>query len=92
MRRRIETYKVDVLLDSKYDIELEQYWDLSEEDKQELARLVVQQIHKGFKNLNNLPYHLSQLDDRRMESVEDEEFERADMIKRIISKTIEFYD
>jgi len=27
-----------------------------------------------------------------MESVEDEEFERADMIKRIISKTIEFYD
>jgi hypothetical protein len=92
MRRRIETYKVDVLLDSKYDIELEQYWDLSEEDKQELARLVVQQIHKGLKNLNNLPYHLSQLDDRRMESVEDEEFERADMIKRIISKTIEFYD
>jgi hypothetical protein len=92
MRRRIETNKVDVLLDSKYDIELEQYWDLSEEDKQELARLVVQQIHKGLKNLNNLPYHLSQLDDRRMESVEDEEFERADMIKRIISKTIEFYD
>jgi hypothetical protein len=41
---------------------------------------------KGFKNLDNLPYHLSQLDDRRMESVEYEEFERADMIKRIISK------
>jgi hypothetical protein len=37
MRRRIETYKVDVLLDSKYDIELEQYWDLSEEDKQPKA-------------------------------------------------------
>lgn len=92
MRRRIETNKVDVLLDSKYDIELEQYWDLSEEDKEQLAGLVVQQIHKGLKNLNNLPYHLSQLDDRRMESVEDEEFERADMIKRIIQKTIEFYN
>ena len=92
MRRRIETNKVDVLLDSKYDIELEQYWDLSEEDKEQLAGLVVQQIHKGLKNLNYLPYHLSQLDDRIMESVEDEEFERADMIKRIIQKTIEFYN
>jgi hypothetical protein len=92
MRRRIETNKVDLLLDSKYDIELEEYWNLSEEDKQELARLVVQQIHKGLKNLNNLPYHLSQLDDRIMESVEDDEFERADMIRRIIEKTIEFYN
>ena len=92
MGRGIETVKVDLLLDSKYDIELEHYWKLSEEDKNELARLVVEQIHKGFKNLDNLPYHLSQLDDRRMESVEYEEFERADMIKRIISKTIEFYD
>ena len=91
MRRRIETHKVDLLLDSKYDIELEEYWNLSEEEKNHLSKLVVQQIHKGFKNLDNLPYHLSQLDDRRMESEEDEEFERADMIKRIIQSTIEFY-
>jgi hypothetical protein len=91
MNRRIETNKVDLLLDSKYDIELEQYWKLSEEDKNELAGLVVKQIHKGLKNLHNLPYHLSQLDDRRMESEEDEEFERADMIRRIMEKTIEFY-
>ena len=91
MRNRVETYKVDLLLDSKYDIELEHYWKLPDEDKDELAHLVVQQIHKGFKNLNNLPYHLSQLDDRRMESEEDEEFERADIIRRIIEKTIEFY-
>ena len=92
MKRRIETNKVDLLLDSRYDIELEDYWNLPEEDKDELAELVVKQVHKGFKNLNNLPYHLSQLDDRRMESVEDQEFERADMIKRIIKKTIEFYN
>jgi hypothetical protein len=91
MRRRIETNKVDLLLDSRYDIELEDYWKLPEEDKDELAALVVKQVHKGFKNLDNLPYHLSQLDDRRLESVEDQEFERADMIKRIIQKTIEFY-
>jgi hypothetical protein len=92
MRRNIETIKVDLLLDSKYDIELEQYWNLSEEDKNELVSLVVHQIHKGFKNLDNLPYHLSQLDDRRLEAEEDQEYERADMIKRIIEKTIEFYD
>jgi hypothetical protein len=91
MRRRIETNKVDLLLDSRYDIELEDYWNLPEEDKDELAELVVKQVHKGFKNLNNLPYHLSQLDDRRLEADEDQEFERADMIKRIIQKTIEFY-
>jgi hypothetical protein len=91
MRRRIQTYKVDLLMDSKYDIELEQYWKLSDEDKNELAKLVVEQIHKGFRNLNDLPYHISQLDDRRMESEEDEEFERADMIRRIMEKTIEFY-
>jgi len=92
MRRRIETNKIDLLLDSRYDIELENYWKLLEEDKEELAQLVVQQVHKGLKNLNNLPYHLSQLDDRRMEAVEDQEYERADMIKRIIKKTIEFYN
>jgi predicted nucleotidyltransferase len=92
MRRRIETNKVDLLLDSRYDIELEDYWNLSEEDKNDLAILVVTQVHKGFKNLHNLPHHLSQLDDRRMEAVEDQEYERADMIKRIIKKTIEFYD
>ena len=92
MRRRIETNKVDLLLDSRYDIELEDYWNLPEEDKEELAELVVKQVHKGFKNLDNLPYHLSQLDDRRLEADEDQEFERADMIKRIIKKTIEFYD
>ena len=91
MRRRIETHKIDLLLDSKYDIELEEYWNLSDEDKNELAKLVVEQIHKGFRNLNDLPYHISQLDDRRMESEEDEEFERADMIRRIMEKTIEFY-
>ena len=91
MRRRIETNKVDLLLDSRYDIELEDYWKLPEEDKNELAALVVQQVHRGFKNLDNLPYHLSQLDDRRLEADEDQEFERADMIKRIIKKTIEFY-
>jgi hypothetical protein len=89
--RKVETYKVDLLLDSKYDIELKDYWKLPEQDKNELAKLVVQQIHKGFRNLNDLPYHISQLDDRRMESEEDEEFERADMIRRIMKKTIEFY-
>jgi hypothetical protein len=89
--RKVETYKVDLLLDSKYDIELKDYWKLPEQDKNELAKLVVQQIHKGFRNLNDLPYHISQLDDRRMESEEDEEFERADMIRRIMEKTIEFY-
>ena len=89
--RKVETYKVDLLLDSKYDIELKDYWKLPEQDKNELAKLVVEQIHKGFRNLNDLPYHISQLDDRRMESVEDEEFERADMIRRIREKTIEFY-
>jgi hypothetical protein len=89
--RKVETFKVDLLLDSKYDIELKDYWKLPEQDKNELAKLVVQQIHKGFRNLNDLPYHISQLDDRRMESEEDEEFERADMIRRIMEKTIEFY-
>jgi hypothetical protein len=92
MSKRFETHKVDLLLDSKYDIELEEYWKLPEEDKNELANLVVHQIHKGFKKLDNLPYHLSQLDDRRLEADEDQEFERADMIKRIIKKTIEFYN
>ena len=89
--RKVETYTVDLLLDSKYDIELKDYWKLPEQDKNELAKLVVEQIHKGFRNLNDLPYHISQLDDRRMESEEDEEFERADMIRRIMEKTIEFY-
>ncbi len=84
--------QVDLLLDSKYDIELIDYWKLSEEDKNELANLVVERVHKDLIKLDNLPYHLSQLDDRRMESEQYQEYERADIIKRIISRTIEFYN
>jgi len=91
MNRRLETNRVDILLDSKYDIELEDYWKLPEEDKQQLAYLVVQQVHKGVQNLDNLPYHLSQLDDRRLEAEHYQEYERADIIRRIIERTIEFY-
>lgn len=91
MNRRLETNRVDILLDSKYDIELEDYWKLPEEDKQQLAHLVVQQVHKGVQNLDNLPYHLSQLDDRRLEAEYYQEYERADIIRRIIERTIEFY-
>jgi hypothetical protein len=92
MGRMKQIVQVDLLLDSKYDIELIDYWKLSEEDKNELANLVVERVHKDLIKLDNLPYHLSQLDDRRMESEQYQEYERADIIKRIISRTIEFYN
>jgi len=84
-------HKVELLLDSKYDIELEEYWKFTEEDKDQLAEIIVKQIHQKVKDLNNLPYHISQIDDRRLEAEEDQEFERADILSRILKKTIEFY-
>lgn len=84
-------HKMNILLDSKYDIDMEQYWTLTEEDKNDLVNIIVEEIHKGIKNTNDIPYHLSQMDYRRMESEHQDEFERADMIKRIMNKTKEIF-
>jgi hypothetical protein len=83
-------YKIQAILDDKYEIELQEYWQLEEEQKDKLIQLIVDMVIKNNNNdLNYLEYHCSVLDDRRMEAEFHEEFERADMINRIRVKLLD---
>lgn len=83
-------YKIQAILEDKYEIELQEYWELTEEEKDKLIQLIVDMVIKNNKgDLNYLEYHCSVLDDRRMEAEYHQEYERADMINRIRVKLLE---
>ena len=84
-------YEIQLLLDNKYDIELEEYWKLTEEEKDSLTELIVKVLIKNNKvDANYFEYYCSLMDDRRMEAEHQNEFERADIISRIREKLMTF--
>ena len=84
-------YEIQLLLDSKYDIELEEYWKLTEEEKNTLTDLIVKVVVKNNKvDANYFEYYCSLMDDRRREAEYHNEFERADIISRIREKLIQY--
>ena len=84
-------YEIQLLLDNKYDIELEQYWSLTEEEKDSLSDLIVKVLIKNNKvDANYFEYYCAMMDDRRMEAEHQNEFERADIISRIREKLIKY--
>jgi lantibiotic modifying enzyme len=83
-------YEIQLLLDNKYDIELEDYWSLTEEEKDALVELIVKVLIKNNKvDINYFEYYCSMMDDKRMEAEDANEFERADIISRITQKLIQ---
>jgi galactose-1-phosphate uridylyltransferase len=84
-------YEIQLLLDSKYDIELEQYWSLTEEEKNSLSELIVKVLVKNNRiDANYFEYYCAMMDDRRREAEYQNEFERADIILRIREKLIQY--
>ena len=66
--------------------------ELMEETTQKLKQQNQSELMKLWNWVKSFVGNPLQIQPIVNESVEDEEFERADMIKRIIQKTIEFYD
>jgi hypothetical protein len=84
-------YKIQAILDNQYEIELEQYWELTEEQRDKLANIISDIIIQNYKNdFSWLDFHCSVLDDRRMEAEYLQEYERADLIIRITNKLLNF--
>jgi hypothetical protein len=84
-------YEIQLLLDNKYDIELEEYWKLTEEEKNTLTELIVKVLVKNNRlDANYFEYYCSMMDDRRREAEYHNEFERADIISRIREKLTQY--
>jgi len=80
------------LLDDRFNIEIEEYWKLTEKDKNLLTNVVISSF---IKNLTKAPhmveFYLSMMEDRRMEAENANQFERAEIIHRIQKKTKEIF-
>jgi galactose-1-phosphate uridylyltransferase len=84
-------YEIQLLLDNKYDIELQEYWKLTEEEKDSLSDLIVKVLIKNNKvDANYFEYYCAMMDDRRLKAEYQNEFERADIISRIREKLIKY--
>ena len=75
---------LDSLLDDRFDIELNQYWNLKEEEKNYITHIVVTQVFQTLRREpNTLPLYLRLLDDRIDYSIYHDEYEYAEIYSRI---------
>ena len=84
-------HQILALLDNKYDIEIEEYWTLTEEDKDYLGKIIAEKvIRENARDKNYIEFHANILNERIAESEYEEAFERADIIKRIQQKLFDY--
>jgi hypothetical protein len=84
-------YDILALLDNKYDIEIEEYWTLKEEDKNYLSKIISEKvIRENARDVNYIEFHSQMLEERIAEAEHQEEFERADILKRIQQKLFDY--
>jgi hypothetical protein len=75
---------LDSLLDDRFDIDLNEYWSLTEEQKNYITQVVITQVFKTLHiDPNTLILYLRLLDDRINYSVYNEEYEYAEIYRRI---------
>jgi hypothetical protein len=85
-------FKIHVILDNKYDIETEDYWELPEEDKEYITEIMVKEILLLSKKKRiDLSFYISEIDDRRLDFQEYEEYESAEITRRIVEKLSNYY-
>ena len=85
-------YKIHAILDNRFDIDIEDYWELPEQDKEYITDIMVKEVLSLARNKRiDISFYLSELDDRRMESEYYQEYERAEIIKRIMDKTLKYH-
>jgi hypothetical protein len=75
---------LDSLLDDRFDIDLNEYWSLTEEQKNYITQVVITQVFKTLHiDPNTLILYLRLLDDRIYYSEYHEEYEYAEIYRRI---------
>lgn len=75
---------LDNLLDDRFDIELNEYWSLTEDEKNYITHVVITQVFKTLQiDPDSLIIYLRLLDDRIRYSVYHEEYEHAEIYSRI---------
>lgn len=85
MQRKL--FKIIDALDNKYDIEIEQYFKLSEVDRDELAQIISNNL---ITTSNNIPVvihsYLTSIHALINQLTEHEEYEKCDLFYRIEKK------
>jgi hypothetical protein len=72
------------LLGDRYDIELEEYWSLTDEDKHNVTMVVLNSIfHILQRDKKTVPMYIRLIDDRIKYSEYHEEFEHCEIFNRI---------
>jgi hypothetical protein len=75
---------LDSLLDDRFDIDLNEYWSLTEDEKNYITQVVITQVFKTLHiDPNTLIIYLRLLDDRIRYAVYHEEYEHAEIYRRI---------
>jgi hypothetical protein len=79
-------FSVDLLelLDDRYNIDIKDYWSLSNEEKDNLSNIVIQSLFTILKRQpETLPLYVRLIDDRVKLSEYHDEFEQAEIFNRI---------
>ena len=77
--------RLDLLLDEKFDIDVKQYWSLSVRDKNQITKIIINFYLNNFKmNRRDILVHMSMLDFQVDMALEDELYEKAEILKRVI--------
>lgn len=76
---------------SNIDIESKDYWKLSEEEKNNLTNSIISQVFVTLKkDIDSVPVYLRLLDERIKFSEYHQEFELAEVYRRISKRLISF--
>jgi len=79
--------KIDDLLLTQFDVPVSAYFSLTEKQKEEITRIIITQYLKTLSKEPELaPHYTYHLDYQLSYAIKREDFEKADMIKRVIEK------
>ena len=79
-------FSVDLLelLDDRYDIDIKDYWTLTDEERDNLTQTVIQSLFATLKRQpETLPIYIRLIDDRLKLSEYHDEFEQSEIFNRI---------
>jgi hypothetical protein len=82
----MSSFSVDLLelLDDRYDIDIKDYWKLSDEERHNVSIVVIESIFATLKRQpDTIPLYIRLIDDRLKFAEYHDEFEQAEIFNRI---------
>lgn len=75
---------IDLLLEDKFNIPVKDYFKLKASDRSDLAQLIIKAVFQKFQtDKTSIPFYIDMVNMRMKESAAVDEFELADLYKRI---------